>query len=129
MGFEVIEMIMMNDTSIYLRALMVAEQVYLFEDCVGINRVHGENITNSMSIPFILDNLNEKVWVYDHSGLEGREPFSFDWLCWQIMVTIRSYLVNNRVGRTALILIKRAPDGISFFACCARFARTVMNIN
>ncbi|MGP4067330.1 glycosyltransferase family A protein [Halobacillus sp. B29] len=60
MGID--EMNMVNDASIYLRALLVGDGGFL-EDIVGVYRVHGNNITYNLSVDFILENLNEKMII------------------------------------------------------------------
>ena len=61
----ILEMDMINDSSIYLRSLMSNGRVYLLEDIVGIYRVHKSNVTKKLKLNFILENMNEKKKVYE----------------------------------------------------------------
>lgn len=58
------EMQMINDTALYFRALTMG-WVYLLEDTVGVYRVHGESISQKMSSDFVIQNLSEKLPVYN----------------------------------------------------------------
>ncbi|KAA8999714.1 glycosyltransferase family 2 protein [Paenibacillus spiritus] len=53
------QMNMVNDSSIYLRSLLVGDAGFI--DCVaGVYRIHGSNITFSLSRDFLVRNLEEK---------------------------------------------------------------------
>ncbi|MCM3574709.1 glycosyltransferase family 2 protein [Mesobacillus subterraneus] len=56
------DMKMVNDSSIYLRALLVGDGGYL-NSIVGVYRVHGDNITYNLSREFIIENLQEKMLI------------------------------------------------------------------
>ena len=48
---------MMNDTSIYLRALMMGNNCYSYKKIVGVYRIHEKNITGkSVKAEFIIKN-------------------------------------------------------------------------
>lgn len=57
------EMTMMNDTSIYLRALMMGGKTFINKKIIGIYRFHGENVTFNLKSEFIIKNLEEKESV------------------------------------------------------------------
>lgn len=90
------DMEMVNDTSIYLRALLYGKP-YFLNDIVGVYRMHGYNLTYSCSLQFIIDNLNEKYKV----GILGKRIFGLDknkfeeWLFYQFYITIIYYLDNS----------------------------------
>lgn len=90
------EMKMVNDTSIYLRALLHGNP-YFLNDVVGVYRIHGNNITYSCSVQFIIDNLEEKYKI----GILAKERFNLDdeqfenWLFEQFYITIIYYLENS----------------------------------
>lgn len=89
---------MMNDTSIYLRALLY-NQVYIFDDIIGVYRIHSVNISNNLSLDFIIRNLEEKMWVYQRIRDRGnREKIisASKWIFMQLMTTIRYYIYENK---------------------------------
>mgnify|MGYP002624225815 CR=1 FL=1 len=49
---------MMNDSSIYLRALLLGD-AYILNDIVGVYTIHDSNISQKISIPFLCENLLE----------------------------------------------------------------------
>ncbi|WP_339060921.1 glycosyltransferase family 2 protein [Tepidibacillus marianensis] len=59
-------MLMMNDSSIYLRALLLGD-VYIIDDIIGVYVVHGNNISSNLKADFIIKNLEEKVWVFNEA--------------------------------------------------------------
>jgi hypothetical protein len=61
-GFNDVEMV--EDVVIYLRALLHSN-LYMMPDCVGVYRVHGDNLTWNMKVSFILAQLNEQRKVYE----------------------------------------------------------------
>ena len=90
------DMKMVNDTSIYLRALLYGDP-YFINDIVGVYRIHGQNLTFSCSLKFIIDNLEEKYNV----GILAKNTFNLDnikfeeWLFEQFYITIIYYLDNS----------------------------------
>lgn len=63
---------MMNDSSIYLRALTQGD-AYFLQDNVGCYRIHKTNITHTINFQFILDNLKEKLSILKEFDLELRD--------------------------------------------------------
>ncbi|MFT9493391.1 hypothetical protein, partial [Anaerosolibacter sp.] len=87
---------MVNDSSIYLRALLVGDGGYL-NTISGVYRVHGDNITYNLSRDFIIQNLQEKMTIkklaVDKYGYnEGRMKEWFDNIAYS---TIWYYLSNS----------------------------------
>lgn len=86
---------MLNDSSIYMRALL-EKPVYLLDDIVGVYRVHDKNMTFSLKLPFLLENLQEKKNIYDIINKRHSLKQPEEWLYRQIMLTARYYVVYTR---------------------------------
>lgn len=56
---------MMNDSSIYLRALLYGD-AYILNDIVGVYTIHKSNISKTISLPFLYENLEEKKRILKH---------------------------------------------------------------
>lgn len=56
---------MMNDSSIYLRALLYGD-AYILQDIVGVYTIHESNISKTISVPFLCENLEEKYHIMKH---------------------------------------------------------------
>jgi Glycosyltransferases involved in cell wall biogenesis len=59
------DMKMVNDSSIYMRALTACKFSYIMSDIIGIYRIHSTNITFTLSAEFLIENLEEKKNIYD----------------------------------------------------------------
>ena len=95
---------MVNDSSIYLRALLSGDAYIL--DCIcGVYRVHSNNITSNLTVNFIIENLIEKRNIYDE--IVSRKLFtnSTDWLNKQVYLTVSYYLQNNIVSKNDFLLL------------------------
>lgn len=90
------QMEMVNDSSIYLRALLAGD-AYILDEISGIYRVHSKNITFSLKTDFIIENLIEKKKVYDE--IKQRELIENPdiWLKNQILLTAKYYVENNKI--------------------------------
>ena len=88
---------MVNDSSIYLRALLV-DDAYILNMICGVYRVHSKNITFSLNTEFIIENLNEKKKIYEE--IKKREILSNadDWLKSQIELTTAYFVKNNKIS-------------------------------
>lgn len=89
------EMTMMNDTSLYLRALMMGGNTFINKKIIGIYRVHSSNDTFNTKSDFIIKNLEEKRKIYEYlrehnqfSNLEG-------WYAKQVGITVNHFLRSN----------------------------------
>ena len=60
------DMKMMNDSSIYLKALMMGGYTYKNEKIIGVYRVHGKNDTFNVKADFTIKNLKEKKKIYQY---------------------------------------------------------------
>jgi glycosyltransferase involved in cell wall biosynthesis len=97
-GFN--EMKMMNDTSIYLRALCMGDIVFL-EEISGVYRVHSQNISKRMDVAFIIANLDEKMKIYDLIKQMNIE-LSSDWLNQQLFTTIKYFIKESKPAKIDL---------------------------
>ena len=80
---------MVNDVSIYLRALLFGD-AFLMDDLIGVYRIHGTNISKSLSSDFIVENLDEKLHVFK-MGLENGTITDRLWLKKNYDVTLEYY--------------------------------------
>lgn len=88
------EMTMMNDTSIYLRALMMGGKTFINKKIIGIYRVHGENKTFNLKPEFIIRNLEEKMKIYEYIKKHCLILNIDDWYSKQISITMDYFLEN-----------------------------------
>ncbi|MBQ6099339.1 MAG: glycosyltransferase family 2 protein [Methanobrevibacter sp.] len=88
------EMTMMNDTSIYLRALMIGGKTYINKKIIGVYRVHEKNFTKSVHSDFIIKNLEEKRKIHNYLKKHEKISNSDDWYAQQIAITMNYYLDN-----------------------------------
>ena len=89
------EMTMMNDTSIYLRALMMGGKTFINKRIVGIYRIHGENMTFANNSDFIIKNLEEKRKIYEYLTKHQLITNIDDWYAKQIAITVNYYLSHS----------------------------------
>lgn len=93
-GLNKVEMV--NDSSIYLRALLSGD-AFLLDNIVGVYRLHGNNITFSCTSDFIIKNLQEKFNI----GLIAQKNFNYkkeiieEWFLSQVYITITYYFYNS----------------------------------
>lgn len=84
---------MMNDASIYLRALCTHD-AYMMNDIIGVYVKHLSNISQSLNTEFILLNLAEKLWVYHTIIDEGFIKKS--WMSKQTILTMRYFIKGSQ---------------------------------
>ena len=107
---------MMNDTSIYLRALMIGGFTYFYNKIIGIYRIHGKNMTFNINLNFLIDNLNEKKIVYDYLKTNSAFIGLHKWYINQLEITIRYYLENHINNKENLkLMLKWVKNNISKF--------------
>ena len=97
----ILEMDMINDSSIYLRSLMSNGRVYLLED-----RVHKSKVTKKLKLNFILENMNEKKKVYEFLKEYVKEINAEEWYEKQISFTIYYYLTNSKCSKMDMKKLK-----------------------
>lgn len=83
---------MMNDSSIYLRCLMLGRSAYANEKIIGVYRVHDKNDTFNVKADFTIKNLKEKKYIYKYLR---QNNVNFDlkkWFVEQIKITTCHFL-------------------------------------
>ena len=91
------DMKMMNDSSIYLRALTVEGFCWGARDIVGIYRIHNKNLTSSyVSADFIIQNFEEKRTVYNYIKNHNLISHQKKWFEKQISITTNYFLHNYK---------------------------------
>lgn len=86
------EMTMMNDTSIYLRALMMGGKTFINKKIVGIYRMHSSNSTVGMKSEFIIKNLEEKRKIFEYLKMHNPIDDIDEWYAKQIEKTVNFFL-------------------------------------
>ena len=101
MSMDILNMSMVNDASIYLRALLIGDAGFI-DTLAGVYRIHGNNITFNLSQSFLIENLEEKrnirnmaIERYGYSKPEMNEWFNHN-----VYDTISYYLMNSAKSHT-----------------------------
>ncbi|CAH1219288.1 hypothetical protein PAECIP111892_04708 [Paenibacillus auburnensis] len=101
MALDILNMNMVNDASIYLRALLIGDAGFI-DTIAGVYRIHGNNITFNLSQSFLIENLEEKRLIrnmaierYGYSKAEMNEWFNHN-----VYDTISYYLMNSAKSHT-----------------------------
>ena len=88
---------MVNDSSIYLRAL-ISSDAYILDEISGVYSVHSKNITNNLKVGFIIENLIEKKNVYDEIISRNLLNDAAQWFKKQILLTTTYWIENNSIN-------------------------------
>ncbi len=88
------EMTMMNDTSAYLRALMMGGKTYINKKIIGVYRVHDKNDTFNIESKFIIKNLEEKKKIFEYLKENNMITDVDEWYAKQISITVNHFLRN-----------------------------------
>ena len=94
-NFKDVEMV--NDSSIYLRALLSGD-AYILDTISGVYRIHSKNITFSLKTDFIIENLNEKRNVYKEIVSRNILENPDEWLKKQVLLTSLYFIKNNIIS-------------------------------
>ena len=108
------EMTMMNDTSIYLRALMIGGKTFINKKSVGIYRVHGANDTFNTEPDFIIKNLEEKKKIYNYLKKHNVIPNVNEWYAEQISITVKHHLRNASIKKDADSVLNWVCENVSY---------------
>lgn len=96
MAMDILNMNMVNDASIYLRALLIGDAGFI-DSLAGVYRIHGNNITFNLSQSFLIENLEEKRLIrnmaIERYGYSQQEMN--DWFNHNVYDTISYYLMNS----------------------------------
>lgn len=90
---------MVNDASIYLRSLISNGKVYVYEEPVGIYRIHSKNISFNISADFLIANLEEKKYIYNkiiENKIIDKPDF---WFEKQIQLTVNYFISGSNPSR------------------------------
>lgn len=100
------EMKILNDTTIFLRALLYGDMGFIKEYSARY-LVHGNNISFHCNIDFILDNLNEKYKIY--RIIKKKKLFSKEvikkWFFDQSRITIEYYIKGSKPSQKEITKI------------------------
>lgn len=85
---------MVNDSSIYLRALLTGHS-YILDEFIGVYRVHSNNISKGVSPQFLIKNLEEKEYILNHD--RGKIANKNGWWKSQFSLTYKYFLKGNPI--------------------------------
>ncbi|WP_289128473.1 glycosyltransferase family 2 protein [uncultured Clostridium sp.] len=90
------EVKMVNDTIIYLRALLGGNPEFI-KSIVGVYRIHNNNISKACSSDFIIQNLEEKYKIYNlaRNISNFRDKITENWLNEQMFLTLDYYISES----------------------------------
>lgn len=93
------EVVMVNDTIIYLRALLGGNPDFI-ENMVGVYRVHKNNISKGCSTDFIIQNLDEKYKIYNLAMCMDnfKKYINKNWLNNQLFLTLDYYISESTIN-------------------------------
>lgn len=83
---------MVNDSSIYMRALINGGLVYINNNVIGIYRVHDKNITFNIKAEFLIENLEEKKYIYNKLREKNILKDPEYWFAKEIELTVKYFL-------------------------------------
>lgn len=86
------EVNMVNDSTIYLRALLSGNS-YILEEISGIYRMHSKNISFNLNIDFIIENLIEKKKIYEMIKQKQLLENPEKWIIEQTLLTVK-YVID-----------------------------------
>lgn len=105
------QMEMVNDVSIYMRMLLYGG-AYILQDYIGVYRVHDNNITKSLTSDFIIENLDEKNYIFGR-GVEQKVITDSEWMRRQFFLTVRYYFTYSKTNSSDLRkIIKWAKENL-----------------
>lgn len=89
-------MYMVNDCPIYMRVLLFGD-IYIEEKTVGVYRIHNNNISKSINADFIIENLDEKNYIYNQLK-QRKADFSLSyWWFKTVELTFNYFLSSNPI--------------------------------
>lgn len=108
------EMTMMNDTSIYLRALMMGGKTFINKKIIGIYRVHSTNDTFNTKSDFIIKNLEEKRKIFEYLREHKTINNLDEWYAKQIEITVNHFLRHNSDEKGEDDVISWVNENVSY---------------
>lgn len=98
------DMKMVNDSSIYLRALLTGN-AYIMDDCIGIYRIHNKNISNSIKDEFIVENLKEKKYIYEQIKSKMLSINLENWWYKQVLITVKYFIADTKPNWESFLFV------------------------
>lgn len=86
---------MVNDSSIYLRALL-SGNAYIMDEFIGVYRIHNKNISNSIQDNFLIENLEEKKYIYNQIKDKNIKLDFDNWWYKQVFITVKYFIDDTR---------------------------------
>lgn len=96
-------MAMMNDSSIYLRALLFGD-AFILQDNVGVYTIHETNISKSISLPFLYENLYEKLFILSLPQCRIKNPK--EWWYHHYKLTYSYFMDSNHELKQELSMLR-----------------------
>lgn len=93
-------MTMVNDASIYLRALLGKGKVGVIDTAIGVYRMHSKNITFNIKADFLVENLNEKKYVYEELKKRKLNYDVENWFKEQMTLTTKYFIAGTHPSKT-----------------------------
>ena len=90
---------MVNDASIYLRSLISFGKVFLYENPVGVYRIHSKNISFNISADFLIANLEEKKYIYNKIIEKNLLKNPEYWFEKQILLTVNYFIFGTNPNK------------------------------
>lgn len=97
---EMKNMKMVNDSSIYLRGLISGKKVFVNENIIGIYRIHSKNITFNIKADFLIENLDEKKYIYKKIKEEKLLKDADYWFEQQVILTVGYFFSGTNPKKT-----------------------------
>lgn len=91
---------MMNDSSIYLRALAYGNLVYFNKEIIGVYRVHSANFTYNVKADYTIENLEEKIKVYKEINTLLKKPKR--WIFNEVRITVCYFLLGREKNNSEI---------------------------
>jgi len=96
-----------NDTSLFLRSLISDGFVYIIDDYCGVYRLHSSNMTGSVKMSFIIENLKSKFLLYKYAENIGKLVDGKKWLYNQFKSTISYYFCGKINDKSEIKMLKK----------------------
>lgn len=91
---DLMNMKMVNDYAIYLRALLFGD-AYILKDVIGVYRIHDFNISANIKKDFLLENFEERKWVMERLKNKTENKLSERWWRIQMVTLVKYYLFGT----------------------------------
>lgn len=96
---EIKKMKMVNDSSIYLRGLISGGKIFVNEKIIGIYRIHSKNITFNIKADFLIENLDEKKYIYNKIKEEKIFNNANYWFEKQVILTVGYFFYGTNPSK------------------------------